>query len=88
MTFIAPCPTGFAWQENVMKCYSSRAINSILGSDTVRACKTLHPEATPVEPRNQIQMDTILRIDGMSVSKIFVLSICSREKGYLKGLLY
>ena len=36
-----------------------------MGLNTVSECKSLHLESIPVEPRNQIQMDTILSMAGM-----------------------
>ena len=63
--FPVTCPSGFQWHNKIRKCYSSEVKKSILGTDTVKVCKSLHPDATPVEPRNQVEMDIIENIAGM-----------------------
>ena len=57
--FPVTCPSGFLWHNKTRKCYSSEVKKSILGTDTVKVCKSLHPDVTPVEPRNQAEMHII-----------------------------
>ena len=61
-----PCPDGYKWYVKAKKCYLSQVIDSVPGSAVVNTCRDLHARATPVEPRNQAQMDIIQTLAGTS----------------------
>ncbi|KAK2140024.1 hypothetical protein LSH36_1512g00015 [Paralvinella palmiformis] len=68
VTLYVSCPQGFMWHGNARKCYSSEVYESVQGTNIVVACKLLHPNATPVEPRNKIQTTVITNIaDGRQI---------------------
>ena len=83
------CPAGFQWQPTTSKCYSSQVRRSILGTDIVKECKALHPEAIPVEPRNQAEMDIIQNLAGTSYNSAFTsVSINRRQETLLHASKY
>ena len=83
ITFLGMCPIGFQWHANIKKCYSFQLSMLVAGTDIVKVCKDLHPEATPVEPRNQEEMNTIVNMAGMTQKVLIQFNIKQSEIPYV-----
>ncbi|KAK2147429.1 hypothetical protein LSH36_554g01048 [Paralvinella palmiformis] len=58
------CPDGFQWNVKAEKCYTIEIYGPINGTNLVKGCQNILPEAFPVEPRDSTQMDHIKEVTG------------------------
>ncbi|KAK2139946.1 hypothetical protein LSH36_1546g00009 [Paralvinella palmiformis] len=58
------CPDGFEWDVKIRKCYTVKLYGPIIGTEIVKMCYNILPEAFPVEPRDSTQMNHIIETAG------------------------
>jgi len=66
------CPDGFQWDVKAEKCYTIEIYGPIKGTNLVKGCQNILPEAFPVEPRDNTQMDHIKEVTGEILEQVLV----------------
>ena len=64
------CPDGFQWDRKAEKCYTIEIYGPTKGTNLIKACQKILPEAFPVEPKDSTEMDHIREVAGEIVKQV------------------